>query len=62
MNEDEYADYEASLDALAGEVEDDYYGPTDEFFYADEWDLETVEDFIEFDAHPFEDDCYAEGF
>lgn len=43
--------------------EDDYYGPTDEFFYADEWELENHidEPFDEpYDSEPWEDDCYEE--
>ena len=40
--------------------EDDFYGPTDEFFYADK---EQYENFIDepYDALPFEDDCYDWG-
>ena len=50
--------YVAHLDHLANDLDaDDYYGPTDEFFYADEWDLEE-----HYDAEPFEDDCYESCF
>jgi len=51
-------DYEDHLDSLAHDDEEDgFYGPTDEFFYADEWALEEP-----FDAQPFEDDCYEMGY
>lgn len=54
MDEDAYEEY---LDAMAeGDVEEEFNGPTDEFFYADEWALEEP-----YDAQPFEDDCYEMG-
>ena len=58
MDEDDwgYEDYEPSPyngDDLDGGAHDEYYGPTDEFFYADEWELES-----HYDAEPWEDDCY----
>jgi hypothetical protein len=57
--DDDETDYENALEAEAEyyEDEDGYYGPTDEFFYADEWDLEEP-----YDAQPYEDDCYEGCF
>ena len=41
--------------------DDGFYGPTDEFFYSDEWELENAID-DPFEATPFEDDCYEMGY
>ena len=58
MNEDEDADYEDYLDSLAhDDEEDEFNGPTDEFFYADEWELEE-----HYEPLPFEDECYEMGY